>query len=219
MGTYEVARWCALAEDAVLQQGAASLGVPLSATQCAQLRRLLDELATWSAAYNLTALDAHAEGLTYHLLDSLAAAPLLAGTRIADLGTGAGFPGLPLAVAEPARHFTLIDSTAKKIRFVTHAARTLGLGNVTALQARLETLPAPAPPFDTLIARALAPLPRLLPLLHRLCGPATRILAMTGRLPSAELAALPEGWRLIEQRPIHVPGLAAERHILTIAPH
>ena len=202
-----------------LRAGAAALGVSLDAAQEAALLRLLDELQLWARAYNLTAIGARAEMITHHLLDSLSVAPWLHGTRIADLGTGAGFPGLPLAIACPERQFTLVDSTAKKIRFIEHAARTLGLRNVRALHARIELLspPAPAEAWHTLIARALAPLDKLLPLVAPLCGPDTQVLAMCGRRPDAELAALPRGWRAVALQVLRVPGLDAERHLAVLA--
>src|SRR5579863_6880526 len=114
-----------------LIESAGVMGITLDGAQAAALLRLLDELSHWNRRYNLTAITARASMVSAHLLDSLAAAPDLHGTRIADIGTGAGFPGLPLALIEPQRQFTLIDSVAKKIRFVTHAARELGLANVT----------------------------------------------------------------------------------------
>lgn len=203
----------------LLRAGAAALGVPLEAAQAAALQRLLDELQLWARAYNLTAIGARGEMITHHLLDSLSVAPWLHGTRIADLGTGAGFPGLPLAIACPERQFTLVDATAKKIRFIEHAARTLGLRNVRALQARIELLPPPAPAeaWHTLIARALAPLDKLLPLVAPLSGPDTQVLAMCGRRPDTELAALPPGWRALALHALHVPGLEAERHLAVLA--
>ena len=195
------------------------MGVTLDAAQEAALLRLLDELELWARAYNLTAIGDRASMITHHLLDSLSVAPYLHGTRIADLGTGAGFPGLPLAIACPERQFTLVDSTAKKIRFIEHSVRTLGLGNVRAVHARIEQLPdlAPAPAWDTVLARALAPVDKLLPLVRPLCGPETRVLAMCGRRPDAELAALPAGWRLVSLHSLQVPGLDAERHLLVFA--
>jgi len=198
-----------------LTRDAALLGVSLAPTDAARLFALLDELERWNRSYNLTAIGSREEMVTHHLLDSLSISPDLAGTRIADVGTGAGFPGLPLAIVNPARQFTLIDSGGKKVRFVAHAARTLELSNVTALHARAEDL-APEAPFDTVTARALAPLPELVELLAPLCGPRTRVLAMKGRWPAEELERLPAPWRLTGSRTISVPGLDAERCVLTL---
>ena len=198
-----------------LQRGAAALGASLTDADAARLLTLLDELARWNRSYNLTAIDSREQMITHHLLDSLSISPDLAGTRIADVGTGAGFPGLPLAIVNPQRHFTLIDSTAKKIRFVAHVVQLLGLVNVTAVHARAETL-RPEAPFDTVTARALAPLPELLAQVAPLCGPATRVLAMKGRWPGEELKKLPAPWRLADSRTIKIPGLDAERCVLTL---
>ena len=199
-----------------LMDGATALGVALESSQAQRLLRLLDELVLWNRSYNLTAITERGPMIRAHLLDSLAALPELHGERIADVGTGAGFPGLPLALSSPHRRFTLIDATAKKIRFVAHAVRTLKLANVTALQARVETLKHD-PPFDTVLARACAALPELLQRVAGLCGPATRVVALKGRYPEAELAGLPDGWRLLDARAVRIPGLDAERHILTLS--
>lgn len=196
-----------------LQRDAAALQVELSDLQAAQLLSLLDELERWNRSYNLTAVTGREALITHHLLDSLAINQDLAGTRVADVGTGAGFPGLPLAVVNPARQFTLIDSSGKKTRFVEHAARTLALANVAVLHARAETLAREAP-FDTVVARALAPLPKLIELVAPLCGPATRVLAMKGQWPQEEIAEVPPAWRLLSSRRIEVPGLQAERCVL-----
>jgi 16S rRNA (guanine527-N7)-methyltransferase len=193
---------------------AGELGVALATAQAVRLLSLLDELTLWNRSYNLTAITEREAMIRAHLLDSLSAQAQLQGERIADVGTGAGFPGLPLAVVEPQRQFTLIDSVAKKVRFVTHAARTLGLTNVTVLQARVETL-TPVTPFDTVMARAYAALPDLLDSVRGMCGPATRVLALKGRYPEDELAQLPRGWRLTASHARHIPGLDAERHILS----
>ena len=196
---------------------AGRLGVPLDREGAAALLGLLDELSVWNRAYSLSAITAREAMIRGHLLDSLSAWPDLAGTRIADVGTGAGFPGLPLALVAPERHFTLIDSVAKKIRFVTHATRRLGLSNVSVLQARVETL-RPQVPFDTVIARAYAALPDLLESVQGLAGPGTRVVALKGRFPREELSALPQGWRVQQCRAVQVPGLAAERHVLQLVP-
>ena len=200
-----------------LERDAATLGIALAPGDGARLVALLDELERWNRTFNLTAIKTQDEMLTHHLLDSLAIHADLVGGRIADVGTGAGFPGLPLALVQPQRRFTLIDSNGKKIRFVSHAARLLGLANVEPLQARAEEL-APDPPFDTVVARAFAPLPQLLSTIAGLAGPATRVLAMKGRRPDKELAALPRAWRVLAVRPLVVPGLDEARCLVTLAP-
>jgi 16S rRNA (guanine527-N7)-methyltransferase len=135
------------------------------------------------------------------------------GSTVADVGTGAGFPGLPLAILAPERRFVLLDSNGKKQRFVAHAARALGLTHVEALQARVEEL-RPPQPFDTVVARACAALPQLLEWVAPLCGPATRVLAMKGRLPAAEIAGVTAPWAVRDVLPLRVPGLNEERHLL-----
>jgi 16S rRNA (guanine527-N7)-methyltransferase len=194
---------------------AAQLGVNLKPDTAVRLLRLLDELAQWNRAYNLTAITDEEAMIAGHLLDSLAASKDLVGTRIADLGTGAGFPGLPLAIVHPDRHFTLIDSTAKKVRFVAHAARVLSLGNVTAMHARAEDL-SPDKPFDTILARAVTSLPGLAALARPSAGPGTLLLAYKGQRPDDEIAGLPPDWELMNVRFVRVPGLDAERCIVTL---
>ncbi|MGE0582596.1 MAG: 16S rRNA (guanine(527)-N(7))-methyltransferase RsmG [Steroidobacteraceae bacterium] len=198
------------AERARLIEAAGTLGVALDAARAMQLLRLLDELARWNKTYNLTSVDDRAGMFTHHLLDSLSIAVHVAGETVADVGTGAGFPGLPLAIVQPARRFTLIDSNNKKIRFVAHAARTLGLANVEPLHARVEDL-APAAAYDTVVARAFAPLPRLLAQVRPLCGPGTRVLAMKSARLDEELRELDADWRLGEVVALQVPGLEASR--------
>jgi 16S rRNA (guanine527-N7)-methyltransferase len=198
-----------------LRAWARELGVMLDADMAGKLLRLLDELGQWSRAFNLTGIGTRAAMVPTHLLDSLAASSALAGPRIADLGTGAGFPGLPLAIANPQLHFTLIDATAKKVRFVAHAARVLGLTNVEPVQARAESM-QPASPFDTVIARAVAPLAKLATLARPLSGPGTRLLALKGKRPTAELAAIPPDWELQGVRELRVPTLEAERCLVTL---
>ena len=199
--------------------GAAALGVPLADADARRLLQLGDELLDWNRKVNLTALDTPAQVLTHHLLDSLSVAPLILGPRVADVGTGGGFPGLPLALVQPQHQFTLIDSVAKKLRFVDHAAQLLGLANVQTVHARVEALQVPA--FDTVVTRAFAPLPRLLRWVAPLCDAHTCVLAMKGRWPptpgSDDAGELPPGWQLQQVLPVTVPGLAAARHILRLS--
>jgi len=200
-------------ERSTLIEGARQLQVELDAAAATGLLRLLDELERWNQAYNLTAITDRAQMLTHHLLDSLSVAPFVQGSTLADVGTGAGFPGLPLALLSPERRCLLIDSNGKKQRFVAHAARVLGLANVEARQARVEAL-RPAQPFDTVVARACAALPQLLDWVAPLCGPHTRVLAMKGKVPEAEIAAVAAPWQLQAPLRLNVPGLHEERHLI-----
>jgi 16S rRNA (guanine527-N7)-methyltransferase len=194
---------------------AKTLGVELTERDALRLQQLLDELERWNRTYNLTAITQREEMVTHHLLDSLAINADLQGNLIADVGTGAGFPGLPLAVLNPRRRFTLIDSAGKKIRFVSHAAHALGLTNVEGLHARVESL-QPEEPFDSIVTRAFAALPEMLEKVSPLCGPNTRVLAMKGKWPRDEVAALPKGWRLESSRDLVIPGLDEARCVITL---
>ena len=178
------------AASCLLAQGLAALGIdlpPPAREQCLTLLRLLD---TWNRHFNLTALRTPADMVSGHLLDSLAVLPHLPPGALLDVGTGAGFPGLPLAIARPDTRHVLLDSNLKKTRFVQHAALELGLGNVEVIRARAEAF-RPDVPFPVVIARAFAPLPRLLRLLGHLCAPGGRVLALKGPAAAAELADLP----------------------------
>lgn len=203
------------AERAALIKDAASLGVTLDESAARQLLMLLDELSRWNKTYNLTAIGERRDMVVRHLLDSLAVWPLLEGLRVIDVGTGAGFPGLPLAIADPHRQFTLLDSNGKKVRFVAHAARTLDLGNVQAVHARAESHKS-STIYDTVVTRAFAPLPELLEKVAGLCGPNTLVLAMKGRRQSAEREGLPAGWRIETDRDLSIPGLAESRHVIAL---
>lgn len=199
-----------------LKTGALALGMTLTADHERRLQLLVDELLKWNAAYNLTAITRLDDIVTHHLLDSLSVHSALHGQSVADVGTGPGFPGLPLAIVDSEqRHFTLIDSNNKKVRFIGHAVRTLGLKNVTPIHVRSESFKAEKP-FDTVVARAFAALPELLRLVAPLCGPETRVLAMKGKRPDDELAGVSNEWRVLEVKSLHVPGLNEERHLITL---
>ncbi|TAK53370.1 MAG: 16S rRNA (guanine(527)-N(7))-methyltransferase RsmG [Gammaproteobacteria bacterium] len=198
-----------------LAAGARELGLALDDRQLASLLALLVDLTDWNTRFNLTAIRDPNEMLRKHLLDSLAVLPFLGGRTVADVGTGAGFPGLPLAIADPARQYTLIEATGKKARFVSHAVERLGLTNVAVVHARAEGWRPPAP-FDRVLARALGSLADFVRVAGHLCAPPGRLLAMKGRQPAAEVAALPRGWRLLASHELRVPGLEAERHLLEL---
>jgi len=198
-----------------LAAGLDALGLALAPAQVQALLRLVAELESWNARFNLTAIREPAEVVDKHLLDSLAVLPHLGGRAIADVGTGAGFPGLPLAIADPSRSFTLVESTGKKANFVRHAAKALGLANVEIVQARAEAV-EPSRLFDSVISRALGPLPDFIRVAGHLTGRGGRLLAMKGKVPEGELAALPKGWKALAVHPIRVPGLDAERCLVEL---
>jgi 16S rRNA (guanine527-N7)-methyltransferase len=176
---------------------------------------LLDELERWNRRVNLTAVRDREQMETLHLADSLAVQPLLEGDTVLDVGTGPGFPGLPLAIVEPGRHFTLLDSNNKKIMFVQHMIGLLGLDNVTAVKARSEDY-APGHRFDTVIARALASLSRLVEIAGHHVREDGVFVALKGRYPAEELEELPAPWSH-EVTELDVPGLEkGSRHAVLL---
>lgn len=198
-----------------LESGLAQLA--LDPTLAAPLLDYLALLSRWNATYNLTAIRDPREMLTKHLLDSLAIAPFLREiATLADLGTGPGLPGIPLAIALPSLQVTLVESNGKKARFLREAVRRLGLPNAAVFEGRIEAF-APAQPFDAITARALATLPLILELGGHLLKPAGRLLAMKGADFDAEISALPADWRVRAVHPLRVPGLNGQRHLLDIA--
>ena len=195
--------------------GAAQLGIPLSSAQASQLLRLLDELDDWNRRMNLTAIRERDQQITKHLLDSLAVHGYMRGVQVADVGTGAGFPGLPLAVALPEHHFMLLDSTAKKLKFVEHAAQTLGLRNVQTVHTRAENY-RPKERFDAVVSRAVGSIETFVTWSGHLCVGGGRLLAMKGRYPTDELEYIPNGWKLAAVHRLNIPGLDEQRHLVEL---
>ncbi len=198
-----------------LQEGLAAMygqAEPEWVQQFARLLRLLDK---WNRAFNLTAVRDPAEMVTRHILDSLSARPFLAGVSVLDVGTGAGFPGLPLALVEPQRHFTLLDSGGKKIRFVRHVLGELALDNVIVEQARVEVF-EPADLYDVVISRAFSSLDEFVRRCEGLVALGGCLLAMKGRRPDAELKAIPHAWEAAEVARLEVPGLRGDRHMVVM---
>ena len=181
-----------------------------------KMATLLAELERWNRRVNLTAIREPREMISAHLLDSLVARPLLRGETVLDVGTGPGFPGLPLAIAEPGRQFTLLDSNNKKIMFVQHAAGLLGLENVVAVKGRGEDY-APGQRFDTVIARALATLPRLVEIAGHHVGEDGVFVALKGRYPAEELEQMSSTpWSCVVTE-LEVPGLSqGSRHAVLL---
>lgn len=195
--------------------GAAELGIPLSAAQAGQLIRLLDELDDWNQRMNLTAIRERGAQITKHLLDSLSIHSHVRGVRVVDIGTGAGFPGLPLAVAMPQLQLTLVDSTAKKLKFVEHAAQALGLVNVQTVHTRAENY-RPKERFDCVVSRAVGALETFVKGSGHLSVGGGRLLAMKGRYPTDELQRIPNGWKLAAVHRLNIPGLDEQRHLVEL---
>lgn len=204
-----------------LVDGAAAMGIALTALQSDRLLAYLALLVKWNRAYNLTAVRDPDEMLPRHLLDSLSILPLVIGAigdtaaRILDVGTGAGLPGIPLAIMLPGARFTLLDSNGKKTRFVRQAQLELGLENVEVVHARVEEL-HPAEPFDLITSRAFAPLPRMFAQTAHLLAPGGGYLAMKGAVPVEEIAELDREGILAEVVPLQVPGTEGERHAILL---
>ena len=199
----------------MLHSAAKQLGLELSDVDVDRMMRLLDELDDWNQRMNLTAIRERSQQITKHLLDSLSVQPFLRGTRVLDVGTGAGFPGLPLAIANPARQFTLLDSTAKKLKFIEHVAQSIGIENVTTVHERAEKYQVTTR-FDTILSRAVGPVDRFVKWSGHLCVGGGRLLAMKGRYPTDELQGLPSGWKFAAVHRLVVPGLDEERHLVEI---
>lgn len=199
--------------ESQLRAGIDALALTLPSTASDQLLDYIELLAQWNKSFNLTAVRDPAEMVTRHLLDSLAVLPCLHGATAVDLGSGAGLPGIVLAIAEPAREWLLVDANGKKARFLRAAVRELSLTNVRVAQQRVEAIDGS---FDTVTARAFASLPDMLAWGGHLLAPGGRWLAMKGQLPQDELDALPPAFRVVATPSLAVPGLEAERHLVIL---
>lgn len=201
---------------AEFEKGLIRLGVAASPEQVEQLARYLRLLRKWNTAYNLVAPGDIEHLYARHLLDSLSICPHVKDGLLLDVGTGAGLPGLPLAIVRPDMPVTLLDSTGKKVRFLRHVIRNLGLENVNAVKQRVENF-QPGPELGTITARAFSTLRAFVEAVRHLSGPKTQLLAMKGRSPGEEMQDLPD-WVVVDSvQPLKVPGLAAERHLVMMS--
>ncbi|MFK8052390.1 MAG: 16S rRNA (guanine(527)-N(7))-methyltransferase RsmG [Woeseiaceae bacterium] len=197
-----------------LRAGLKGLGLSLSDETVSQFLQLIEMLAKWNRAYNLTAITEPAAVIRKHFLDSLSIHDRLQGPTMLDVGTGGGFPGLPLAMIRPDLTFTLLDSHAKKLRFIDHVAATFNLHNVTTVHARVEAF-TPAQRFDTITSRAFSSVSRFAGWIDHLLGDEGVALAMKGRLEQDDHAALGAQWQ-VEVCPLVVPLLTDERHVIEL---
>lgn len=201
-----------------LARGVAALGVAVSAQQQAQLIAYVALLAKWNRTYNLTAIREPERMVTHHLLDALAVLPHLparAGLRLLDVGAGGGVPGLPLAVARPDWRVELVDTSHKKVAFLTQAAIELGLLNAAAHATRVEDF-VPDAPFDVVISRAFADLATFAASSARHLAPHGLLVAMKGVHPDEELSELPPEFVVTAKPSLAVPGLSAARHLIVM---
>jgi 16S rRNA (guanine527-N7)-methyltransferase len=198
-----------------LIDGTAALGVVMSDAQQTATLQLINALQAGNAQFNLTAIRDREGMLRKHILDSLSLQGFMRGARIADIGTGAGFPGLPLAIVNPERQFTLVEATGKKARFVAQTVAMIGLANVDIVNRRAEDY-RPPQLFDTVISRALASIGTFIAYAGHLCAPDGRLLAMKGKRPNEEISAIPRGFRVLAVHRLRIPGLPDERHLVEI---
>lgn len=198
-----------------LLQGCADLKLELDPDQTHRLLQHLSLLQHWGRKTNLSGIRNPDEMLSKHVLDSLSASPFITGCSLVDVGSGAGFPGIPLAVADRQLQVSLVETNARKVAFLRHVVALLRVENVTVWRTRCEAMAERT--FDTVISRAFVPLVQLPSKLAHLCAPVGgRILAMAGRLESHDLATITSAGWCVQVRPVCVPGLSAQRNIVII---
>ena len=203
--------------EARLNQGLIGLGLTLSAEAQSRLLKYLALLSKWNRIYNLTAIREPSKLVSHHLLDSLAVLPYLDGTSVVDVGSGAGLPGIPLAVARPEWHIVLLDSSHKKTAFLRQAVLELNLEDAQVVTERAERW-RPVERFDVAISRAFSDLPGFVNAAKHLCHSGGVMAAMKGVHPDEELAQLGPDVRVQKVLALSIPGLSATRHLVLLQP-
>jgi len=197
-------------------RGLVSMGIPVSPVQRERLAAHLELIAKWNRVHNLTAIRETSQMVTLHLLDSLSILPQLEGARaIADVGTGPGFPGIPIAIVRDDATVTLVESSHKKCAFLQQARTELALANVTIVCERVEHF-KPAAPFDAVVSRAFSDLPDFIAQAGHLVAPGGKLIAMKGVYPFDEIARVPSTHRVAQVLELHVPSLEAKRHLVVL---
>jgi len=198
-----------------LESGAIQLGLSLNKTEVDRLANYLQLFEKWNRTFNLSAIRDPMEMVKLHLLDSLAIAPLVEGHRFIDVGTGGGLPGIPLAIVNPDKHFVLLDSAGKKTRFLFQVKQALGLDNVEIINDRVENY-CPDQQFEAILSRAFASLKDMVAGCEHLLASNGRFWAMKGQYPTDEIEAIKPGYAVDRLFTIDVPGLDADRCLLSI---
>ena len=201
--------------DSLLQKGLTAQGLQVEEAARAAMLQYIGLLQRWNKAYNLTSIKDPLEMISYHLLDSLSIGPYLQGQSFIDVGTGAGLPGIPLAVTYPDKTFRLLDSNGKRIRFLFQIKTALQLHNVKELQARVEEY-TPDKRYDGVMSRAFASLTDMIEGSEHLLAPGGRFYAMKGRYPDKELSDLPKDYKVEQAIELFVPTLDQQRHLIII---
>jgi 16S rRNA (guanine527-N7)-methyltransferase len=202
---------------AELAQGVVALGLALPPDSERRLLEYLTLLQKWNKVYNLTAVGEGSKMVSQHLLDCLAVAPHIAVATLLDVGSGAGLPGIPLALALPRAQVTLLDSSHKKAAFLRQVAIELKLENVSVVRERVEAW-RPARRFDVVITRAFSDLAQFAAAAGRHAAPGGRLAAMKGVYRQEEIAQLPPSWRLQRALPLAIPGVRGARHLVLLEP-
>jgi len=201
-----------------IARGAQAMQIDLTSEQLGKLSDYLALFIKWNKAYNLTAIRDPQQMVPLHLLDSLVVNPhIQSAADIADIGTGPGLPGIVLAIMNPKKSFTLLDSNGKKTRFLFMAKTALGLDNVTIVNDRVEAYHPPKP-FDMIVSRAFASLYDMTHWCQHLRAEQGCFMAMKGVYPDDEIAAIDDRFRVVDSVRLVVPGVDAERHLLKILP-
>ena len=200
-----------------LKTGLSSLDLDLDNEKVEQLVQYLQLLDKWNKAYNLSGIKEVQRMVAYHLLDSLAIVPHIDGNIILDVGTGAGLPGIPLAICFPEKRFLLLDSNGKKTRFLFQVKMELGLDNVEVFHNRLETFQSQEQ-IDIVLCRAYATLAKVVSQCGHLMKTDCRLLAMKGQFPEEEIVELPASFRFVKTNELNVPGVDGTRHLIEIVP-
>ena len=201
--------------DDILDALIAQTDLVITDQQVSQLVQLVELLAKWNKAYNLTSVRDPSQMLVKHIMDSIVVSPHLEGNSFIDVGTGPGLPGLPLAILNPDKHFVLLDSLGKRLRFIRQAILSLGLKNVEIVQSRVEEY-KPEIGFDCVLSRAFASLEDMLSWCHHLPNENGHFLALKGQYPESEILNLDSKFKFLESVTLQVPQLDGERCLVKV---
>lgn len=199
----------------ILKKALVDNGIEASDKQQSQWVGYLEQLVVWNKVFNLTSITDPREMVYLHIIDSLLVAPFVHGTHCLDVGSGAGLPGIPLAILHPEQHWTLLDKNSKKTRFMIQAAGMLGLKNVAVVHSRAEDF-HPTTPLDCILSRAYASLRLFIETTQHALAPGGKLIAMKGKLPHDELTDLPKHWLAEPAIALHMKGMPIERHLVPL---